>query len=119
MAIKRLAFADNAIASQNVCAKTIRDDRKMLSVASKVLQQMVVKVGGALWHVGGMPPGTMICGFDVSPDPKKRGRLVFATGESSVYCKDSRVDRALSQTFARAEHRNFLKDVVMIYPYIS
>lgn len=65
-------MVDNAIPSQAVCVKTISNPKSVMSVASKVLQQMTVKLGGALWHVGRIPAKTMICGYDAYHEGKAK-----------------------------------------------
>lgn len=48
----------------------------MMSVCSKLMQQICVKLGGALWKVPIPCKKTMICGFDTYHDSSARGKSV-------------------------------------------
>lgn len=67
-AVKKILCSEIPTPSQCVQAKTINDDRKFRSVMVKIILQMNVKLGGALWGVKLPFKRTMICGMDTYHD---------------------------------------------------
>jgi aubergine len=63
-AIKRLCCIEIPVASQVIIAKTIGDERKLGSVAQKILLQINCKLGGELWKLQIPIPKLMIIGID-------------------------------------------------------
>jgi len=70
--IKKLCNTDRPVPSQVVCAKTISNEKKVVSVVQKIILQINCKLGGQLW--GGLIPfkGLMCVGIDVYHDPTRK-----------------------------------------------
>jgi aubergine-like protein len=64
-AIKKLCCIEAPIANQCILLKTIKDERKLASVAQKVILQMNCKLGGELWAALIPVKTLMVIGMDV------------------------------------------------------
>ncbi|CAH1801213.1 unnamed protein product [Owenia fusiformis] len=70
-AIKKTVCLDVPMYSQCVVANTVRDERKVMSIATKIAIQMTCKLGGAPWMTSSIPEqllGIMVVGIDVNHD---------------------------------------------------
>lgn len=85
--------SDYAIPTQCVRSKTLRNDKSLQSICSKIVQQMNCKLGGDLWHVQIPLSGTMIVGIDVCHDTQsnrgvgKRSVVGFCASTNDKYTK--------------------------------
>lgn len=69
-AVKKILCSEIPTPSQCVQAKTISEDCKFTSVMIKIILQMNVKLGGALWGVKLPFKRTMVCGMNTYHDSK-------------------------------------------------
>ena len=67
-AIKKICCIDKCIASQCLLVSTIRQDDKIVAVATKVAIQMNAKIGGEPWMIEQKAGNTMIIGIDTYHD---------------------------------------------------
>lgn len=74
--IKKVCSVQNAVPSQVVTRRVMdgRDNRRMMSVATKVAIQMNAKIGGLPWNVDVNMNNCMFLGFDVCHDTRDRSR---------------------------------------------
>ncbi len=73
--VKKICYLDNAVASQVVtCSKVIGKPQKHRTFATKVLMQMVAKLGNDLWHVSIPMKNIMVIGFDTYHDTINKGK---------------------------------------------
>lgn len=70
-AIKKLCCVKSPIPSQVINVRTISQQKRLRSVAQKVLLQMNCKVGGELWTVNVPLKNLMVIGVDVHHDTSK------------------------------------------------
>ncbi|KAH3764931.1 piwi A [Pelomyxa schiedti] len=73
--IKRLLTVDYPCPSQMVLMKSIEDQKKLLTICTRVAHQITCKLGGQLWNCNIPLKSTMIVGVDVC---HSRGKSVAA-----------------------------------------
>jgi len=89
--IKVICCNQLGIPSQCVLAKSMRNPKRLNSIASKIVQQINCKAGGELWKVPIPLENTMIVGIDVCHDTysdKGRGKrsvVGFCASTNSTY----------------------------------
>lgn len=72
-ALKRTALCrDSPVSIQVIVEKTINNQQRLMSIATKVAIQVNCKLGGIPWHVDLVLPDIMIIGFDVTHDKSKK-----------------------------------------------
>lgn len=72
-ALKRTALCRvNPVSIQVIVEKTIKNQQRLMSIATKVAIQVNCKLGGIPWIVNLRLDGIMIVGFDVTHDTKSR-----------------------------------------------
>ncbi len=74
-AIKKLCYVEKPVASQIVLLKNITNEKKMSSVAAKIVLQMNCKLGGELWSAqprNGPLEDLMVVGIDVHHDRSRK-----------------------------------------------
>jgi len=76
--IKKTCCVENPVPSQVVALPTVRDPKKVKSVATKVALQLNCKLGGELWTVAVPLKDVMVAGFDTYHDSQQKGRSVGA-----------------------------------------
>jgi aubergine-like protein len=60
---------ENGVPTQVVTMRVVRfDERKLMTVATKIVAQMNTKLGGVPWNIGLPLSGLMTIGFDVYHD---------------------------------------------------
>merc|ERR1712223_33086 len=72
-AIKKLCCVEMPVASQVVNSKTISNDKRLTSVAQKIILQINCKLGGELWACPMPFKNLMIVGIDVFHDASRKG----------------------------------------------
>lgn len=72
-AIKKKCCVEKAVPTQVILARTI-NNKKAMSIATKVVVQLNCKLGGAPWSVEIPIQGLMIVGYDVCHDPRQKNR---------------------------------------------
>ncbi|XP_078512091.1 piwi-like protein 4 [Lissotriton helveticus] len=75
-AIKKYLSLDSPVPSQCVVTRTLSKQQMMMSVATKVVMQMMVKIGGELWAVEIPLKSLMVVGIDVNKDALNKGNSV-------------------------------------------
>lgn len=76
--IKTFLCIENPIPSQCVVASTLRTDRNLFTIVTKIAQQMNCKMGGALWKVDTGMEKTMFIGIDCFHDIVNRQKSIAA-----------------------------------------
>ncbi|XP_068559469.1 piwi-like protein 2 [Cebidichthys violaceus] len=76
-AIKKLCCVKSPIPSQAINVRTISQQKKLKSVAQKILLQMNSKLGGELWSVNVPLKHLMVVGVDVHHDTSKAHQSVM------------------------------------------
>eukprot|EP00088_Acartia_fossae_P024862 TRINITY_DN2571_c0_g1_i14.p1 TRINITY_DN2571_c0_g1~~TRINITY_DN2571_c0_g1_i14.p1 ORF type:complete len:919 (-),score=292.46 TRINITY_DN2571_c0_g1_i14:527-3283(-) len=77
-AVKRLCNTDLPIPSQVVNAKTISNEKRVMSVVQKIILQVNCKLGGELWGSNIPIPQLMCVGVDVYHDKNQKKESVVA-----------------------------------------
>ncbi|QQP56097.1 Protein piwilike [Caligus rogercresseyi] len=78
-AIKKLLLLQNSINNQVVTVKKcMNNERRMMSIATKVYIQMQCKIGSEAWRTNFSTPGIMVVGFDVYHDTTRKNTSVGA-----------------------------------------
>ena len=75
-AIKKLCCIEKPVASQVMCLKTIQSEKKVASVAQKVILQMNCKLGGELWACATPLKSIMVVGIDIFHEKRMRSGSV-------------------------------------------
>ena len=75
-AVKKICCMDLPVPSQVVLRKNLQD-KKIMSVVTKVAIQMNCKMGGDAWRIT-VPGNMMICGYDTYHDSAQKNRSVCA-----------------------------------------
>ncbi|CAL8131375.1 unnamed protein product, partial [Orchesella dallaii] len=77
-AIKKRASLEFGVPSQCFVAKTAQNDKRLMSVCTKLVVQMNAKLGGVPWKVAIPPKDLMVVGFDAHHTKKTTGRSIGA-----------------------------------------
>lgn len=75
-ALKTLLCTEIGVPSQMAVSKTLSNERRQMSVCTKIAIQMNVKLGGEAWAVNIPLKKTMIIGIDTYHDSSRRGRSI-------------------------------------------
>ncbi|XP_046439550.1 piwi-like protein Siwi [Daphnia pulex] len=87
--IKNITFCQVGIASQVITGRILQgDERKQLSVATKVMTQIACKLGAEPWRVDVPNKPWMICGYDTYHDAtQKRAVGAFVASVNPCYTR--------------------------------
>jgi len=77
-AIKRICCLDLPVPSQVCTTQIVDDDRKRMSVVTKIAIQMNCKLGGEVWKSNIPLKNVMMCGIDTYHDSEKKNKSVCA-----------------------------------------
>lgn len=98
-AIKRIFCTEFPVASQVIVAKTLQNQKSLMSICTKIGIQMAAKLGAEPWVLNIPPKKMMVCGYDTYHDSFQKGRSVGAFVSS--------LNETLSRWYSRvAYHTN-------------
>ena len=72
--IKKKCCVDRPVPTQVIASRILKNQKGLMSVATKVAIQMNCKMGGIPWSIKIPLTGLMVVGFDTYKDSSKRGR---------------------------------------------
>lgn len=74
--IKKIFCVEQAVASQVIVAKTLMNQKNLMSVCTKIGVQMACKLGAEAWALTIPPKKIMVVGYDTYHDGLRRGASV-------------------------------------------
>ena len=74
--VKKIFCVEQAVASQVIVAKTLMNQKSMMSVCTKIAIQMACKLGAEAWALTIPPKKIMVVGYDTYHDGLRRGASV-------------------------------------------
>jgi len=96
-AIKRICCLEKPVPSQVITSQILEDEKKGMSVVTKVAIQMNCKLGGEIWEINIPITNVMICGIDTYHDSAQKNSSVCAFIATSNQSKTKYFSRATIQ----------------------
>ncbi|XP_074072583.1 piwi-like protein 4 [Macrotis lagotis] len=101
--IKRFLSLDRPVPSQCVLARTLSRHGMMMSIATKIVMQMICKLGGELWAVEIPLKSLMVVGINVSKETCSKGQSAIGFVAS--------INSSITRWFSRCILQNTKTDI--------